>query len=571
VNRERTSNGVGAVASKLGVVAGRYRRGLARDGQRTAARTTTFGLLAAAGLLGIGCTGFDHTHADHHGGEEKHGHAHDEEEHGHPHGGISITRWSDGLELFAEHEPAIVGRKLELTTHLTTLGDFAPLKGASITFELKGPEQLRVESKTMIRDGIYQPALTPREAGTYEGKLQVRAEGLEETISGFQVVVHPDAAAAEAAQKGEEHEEHDEGISFLKEQQWRVPFGTTFVTTRELVPTIEVGATVTTPPGGFAELGAPVAGRLVAPKGGLARPGAMVKAGQLLATVAPTPSSPEGAARASLAVAEAEARAASATSGAQRAERLFDEKAVAERQLEEARREAEVANEALRAARRASQLFAGSVSGKGSGTWKIVAPIDGVLDSVQANPGSAVSAGQHLFTLLDPSELWIVARVPEVEAARLRTEEDAYYRLTRDSSWQALSVKGDAPTAELISTSRVVNSRSRTVEVTYLLHKEDAALRVGALVRVAVPSGEPTRGLALPREAIVEEGGRSLVYVQTEGESFEERDVRLGARSGGWVAIIDGVSEGERVVSKGANVIRLSSRASAGVGHGHVH
>jgi multidrug efflux pump subunit AcrA (membrane-fusion protein) len=89
---------------------------------------------------------------------------------------------------------------------------------------------------------------------------------------------------------------------------------------------------------------------------------------------------------------------------------------------------------------------------------------------------------------------------------------------------------------------------------------------------VAVPAGDPwQRGIVIPRSAVLDDEGRSIVYVQVEGESFDERTVTLGPRSGATVGIVKGLSAGERVVTKGANVIRLSARSSSAPSHGHVH
>jgi hypothetical protein len=58
--------------------------------------------------------------------------------------------------------------------------------------------------------------------------------------------------------------------------------------------------------------------------------------------------------------------------------------------------------------------------------------------------------------------------------------------------------------------------------------------------------------------------------VQREGETFERRAVTIGARSGD-VVQVDGVKSGERVVSKGAYLVRLASLSTTVPAHGHVH
>jgi len=335
--------------------------------------------------------------------------------------------------------------------------------------------------------------------------------------------------------------------------------------------TVEVSGEVTTPPGGSAELGAPIAGRIVVAAGGLPRPGDEVTAGQLLATLAPAPSSPEAAARASLVVAEAEARAATARSAVERAERLVTDRAIPERELELARREAEVSQEAVAAARRAQRMFQSASTGRGIGSYRITAPIVGVLTEVHAAPGTSVQAGDVLFQIVDPSELWIRARVPEHDAPRVLSDDDASFRILGLEEWLPIRVTGEDPRASVVSIGRTVHRASRTVDLIYALHDPDSRLRVGATVRVAVPAGDSARAVAIPRSAVLSDEGRDVVYVQTSGESFDERPVRIGSRAGAWVAVDSGVDAGERVVSRGANLIRLAARASSEPSHGHVH
>jgi cobalt-zinc-cadmium efflux system membrane fusion protein len=59
--------------------------------------------------------------------------------------------------------------------------------------------------------------------------------------------------------------------------------------------------------------------------------------------------------------------------------------------------------------------------------------------------------------------------------------------------------------------------------------------------------------------------------VQRGGETFERRTVTLGARSGDTVQIVEGVKAGERVVTKGAYLVRLASLSTSVPAHGHVH
>jgi multidrug efflux pump subunit AcrA (membrane-fusion protein) len=75
----------------------------------------------------------------------------------------------------------------------------------------------------------------------------------------------------------------------------------------------------------------------------------------------------------------------------------------------------------------------------------------------------------------------------------------------------------------------------------------------------------------VPASAVVDDAGRPIVFVQRAGETFERRAVTLGPRAGDLVQIVEGVRSGERVVAKGAYLVRLASLSTTVPAHGHVH
>ncbi|MBK8427720.1 MAG: hypothetical protein IPL27_17900 [Lewinellaceae bacterium] len=77
--------------------------------------------------------------------------------------------------------------------------------------------------------------------------------------------------------------------------------------------------------------------------------------------------------------------------------------------------------------------------------------------------------------------------------------------------------------------------------------------------------------MTVPKSALIEEQGIFYVYVQTEGESFQKREVKTGSNDGVNVQILSGLTPGERVVSKGAYQIKLSSMSGTMPAHGHEH
>jgi membrane fusion protein, heavy metal efflux system len=516
--------------------------------------------------LVAGCKNKEQGHE--HASDHPAGHDHHKEGHGHGEMPVvRITRWSERLELFAEHPAAVVGTEVDLLAHLTVLEDFRPLDSAEVRLELDGAAPVRAEAKVPVRPGIFRLTFVPAYAGTYRGRLVVSgsvSDSLDDLV--FEVFENVEAARA----SGQEHED-GRYIELLKEQQWGVPFSTAFARRGTLTASIEVAGSVTTPPGGSAEVGAPITGRLIPPARGIARPGEAIRKGQVLATLAPAPSSPEEAARASLSVSEAEARVAKARAAAERDERLIRDQAISQREVEDARREVGVAEEALRAARGAQQLFTGATGGSGTGSWTLVAPIDGTLVDVRATPGATVAPGTVLFRVVDMRELWIRARVPEQDAARLRSDRDASFQIAGVEGFLPIDVTGADARASLVTIGRTVDPTSRTVDVIYSLRSPDPRLRVGGLVRVSVPASDDFTGVVVPRSAIVDDDGREVVYVQVDGEHFEERQVRTGPRQGGLIGVPQGLTGDERLVVRGAHVVRLAARSSASEPHGHIH
>jgi len=540
--------------------------------------TSALALLIAV----VGCNPHDHDHRtapeDHdRAGAAMSEHGHDADDHGHDDHGddehvIAFTRWTDQLEFYVEHPPAVAAQDLTLVAHITVLDDFRALENAKVSLILTGPERIETQAVAAVEPGIFLPTLVAPQPGTYRGRLRVTGPDLDASLDDFEILVHPSAEAAEhAAEHAADEQSERAPITFLKQQQWQVPFATAFAVQGTVIPALEVSGEITTPPSGQADVGASVAGMVVASPAGLPLPGQTVRRGELLASIAAVPAAPEDAARAELAVAEAEARLQAARAAVERATRLLADRAIAQRELDEARRELGVAEESVRSARRARDLYSGAASGRGAGTHQVTAPLDGVVVAVHATAGKSVASGELLFRVVDFSELWIRARVPEQDAARLSAHQDASIALPGVETALELAVTGNDASASVVNIGRTVDPDSRTVDVIYALRRPDERLRVGGMVRVGVPIDEPWHGVIVPRSAVLDDDGRFVVYVQVEGESFEERAVRLGPGSQSQVGIASGVGAGERVVSRGANIIRVSARAADAPAHGHVH
>ena len=89
-------------------------------------------------------------------------------------------------------------------------------------------------------------------------------------------------------------------------------------------------------------------------------------------------------------------------------------------------------------------------------------------------------------------------------------------------------------------------------------------------MQLEIFTSEAIESAAVPVGSIIDEDYGEYVFVQTGGESFEKRAVKTGPRYLGLVAILEGLSEGERIVSFGAYQVKLASMTK-NIGSAHVH
>lgn len=464
--------------------------------------------------------------------------------------GGAVTLWTDSTELFMEHPALIVGAPDKFAVHLTDITDFAPLRSGRVTlrFEPKdGGDPVVVTQEAPRAPGIYGPAPEFKRAGVYDLAITVESPQARDLIRVPDLRVYPSAAEAPKEEGGEPG-----GISFLKEQQWKTPgFTTAFATTGELTESFQATGQIVPAAGKMARISAPVAG--IIEVSGLTQspaPGQRVAKGQVLAVL--TPALGEGGS--SYAQARAELREASDERA--RANRLYAAEAVPERRVNEA----EIR---LRAAREALASFGGSEAPEADGRVVIRAPLAGVVASRTLTPGSRVDAGAELFTLVDPSIVWLEARVAASEAARVGPRSEATFRVAGND--------GELSAKRTVSVGSVIDSVSRTIPVIYEVPNPDGVLKIGMHAQVAVGTARRVSGVIIPSSAILDEDGHSVVYVQPEGERFEKREIQPGGTSQGRTIVLSGVKAGERVVTGAPYQVRLASLSTSVPAHGHEH
>jgi Cu(I)/Ag(I) efflux system membrane fusion protein len=188
-------------------------------------------------------------------------------------------------------------------------------------------------------------------------------------------------------------------------------------------------------------------------------------------------------------------------------------------------------------------------TGRVPAAWPIRAPQSGVVVRRPETLDAPVEAGDILFELVDDARAFIEASV--LPGTPLPSVGDR-------ASFRSDSDPRDRP-ARIASLAPVTDPITRTRRVRAELTERSIPLRPGETGALAlVASSEPV--LVAPREAVVETGPAPCVFVVLDGDRFEKRDVVLGARDMAGIAVVDGLGEGERVVTDGNFLVEAETR-----------
>jgi multidrug efflux pump subunit AcrA (membrane-fusion protein) len=122
----------------------------------------------------------------------------------------------------------------------------------------------------------------------------------------------------------------------------------------------------------------------------------------------------------------------------------------------------------------------------------------------------------------------------------------------------------------LVSYGKVMEKGSSFIPVLFELDNLHELIP-GSFVELFLLTNSLEKDLVISKSALMQDYNLNYVYVQTGGESFAKREVKLGVDDGVNVQIISGISEGEWVVTKGAYQIKMASMSSTIPAHGHEH
>ena len=464
---------------------------------------------------------------------------------------LAYTLYTENSELFVEFKPLVVGETSKFAAHFTVLGEnFKALTDAKITVSLiVGDQGIKNSVDAPSSPGIFRLALSPKTAGRGTLVFDIVTKDFNDKITIENVIVYPDEKTAIAQQP--EHAESGD-ISYLKEQAWKVEFANKAIQRQTFNDVIKTSGQILSAPGDEMIVTAKASGVVVF-SGKNTIVGSAVNSGSSLFTISGgdmTESNIDAS------VKEAKAIYLKAKADYERSKLLVADKIVSEKDHQQVKLQFENAQTAY-------TTVSKNYSAKGQ---NVLSPMSGFVKNVLVTEGQYVPSGTPLATISKNKKLIVQANVSQNYFSRLSSISSANFKTPQsDVVYNTAALNG-----RIISYGKSASASTPFIPVTFEIDNA-GQLVSGSIVEIYLKSSAIADALVIPVSSLVEEQGIFYVYVQTGGESFQKREVKLGASDGLNVQVLEGISENERVVTKGGYQIKLSSASGALPAHGHEH
>jgi len=497
-----------------------------------------YGLVMAL-LMAIALTACSHNR------NEKDEHAHDEK--------LQLASYNNDFEVFAEAVPFVTGKSSEILAYFSFLNNFKPLEKGSVTISLiVGTDGIKQTQEHPLRPGIYIFALKPETAGTGKLIFDINTSEGNSQIIVPNIKVYKDEhdaqhSAADAAISS------SNGVVFTKEQSWKIDFATEEARQEPFGQIIKTSAQIQPSQGDERVISAKAAGMVHFSKDNIVD-GKEVNAGQALFSIESS----------GLADNNLDVRASEAATEYNRAKTEYDRKKelakdriVSESDLLKAQTELTNAETVYNSLRR---NFSG-------GRQVVSSPINGFVKQLLVRNGEYAEAGQTIMVVTQNQDLLVKAELQPKYYPLLSNITSANIRIMNSNIVYSL----DDLNGRVVSYGKSSDLTNPLIPVVFQV-KNNIGLLPGSFVEMYIKTLTNSQAITIPNEAIVEEMGNYFAFVQLTPEFFEKRAIRKGVTDGLRTEILEGISAGERVVTKGAILVKLAQASGALDAHsGHAH
>jgi RND family efflux transporter MFP subunit len=234
----------------------------------------------------------------------------------------------------------------------------------------------------------------------------------------------------------------------------------------------------------------------------------------------------------------------------QRNTQLVQEGAVSQQVMDSARTTRDLNLGQVRSAQGNLELLKARLSNA-----NVVAPRSGVVLKRYLQSGYYAKAGSGIISIGDVSKLLAKAIVGEAQVAQLSVGTQVKIKVG------ALQNREFVGVITRISPTAAMPSRTFTAEIT--ISSTEGLLKPGMFVNAEVPSSMPQNALVVPESALVSREDQKTVYVVGSDNKVMQKVLKLGFVGEGFAEVLEGLSEGDRIVLSGQNKLKDGSIISA--------
>ncbi|MDX2041972.1 MAG: efflux RND transporter periplasmic adaptor subunit [Acidobacteriota bacterium] len=249
-------------------------------------------------------------------------------------------------------------------------------------------------------------------------------------------------------------------------------------------------------------------------------------------------------------------KAAFAKTALERAERLFQAKALSQHELDKARLEYQDAQQEIHRAEAEVERARGHHEHLGlpddqhdyDAPVVIRAPSGGIVLKREITAGASVNPGDPLFFIGDLSSVWVIAEVPEqqLSAVKIGLPVEISVAAFPDTTFSG----------RIARIGEMLNPQTRTIEVRCFAANPQGKLKPEMFAQISLAAGEKRPAVLVSQKALQEMDGQTAVFVVRGENRFEKRIVKTGRKQGELIEILSGVSVGEKVVTNGGFTLK---------------
>ena len=179
---------------------------------------------------------------------------------------------------------------------------------------------------------------------------------------------------------------------------------------------------------------------------------------------------------------------------------------------------------------------------------ELKAPIDGVIIDRKASIGELVGKDKEIFTISEPTDLWVIAEIKERDIGAVKVGQDA--------SFSVIAYPDERFHGKVVRIGNVVEAESRTVEARIEANNANGRLKPGMFADVEIVTTVLGNVVVISDSALQTEEDRQIVFVDVNPNKFAKRVIKTGLEQRGRVQVLEGLKPGEKIVTEGSFLLK---------------